>query len=158
MALSSTRASLERLGAELSVVAWAFVLGALMRRSETIQTLAQGLFSPETPALLLIALIVYGILATVSIGGHPIVAASVLLAVLGAGSGQLTDTVLFASVVLGWGCSSMIGPAALNLMMTSLMFQVSRRSLIVSINTVLNVVFASFGIAVLTGINAWLRV
>ena len=154
LALRRTRESLDRLGAEISIVAWAFALGTVMRASPTVEQLVQGLFGPETAVLLLVAIIVVGMLFAVSLGGHPIVAASILLAVFGGTDTALTDLVLCGAVLLGWACASMIGPATLIVIVASGMYRVDRGSLILSRNTLLNVFFALTGVVLLTALNA----
>lgn len=155
-ALRRTRESLDRLGAEISIVAWAFAFGTVMRASPTVEKLVQGLFGPETMVLLLIAIIVGGMLLAVLLGGHPIVAASILLAVFGGTDTALTDLVLCGAVLLGWACASMIGPATLIVIVASGMYRVDRGSLILSRNTLLNVFFALMGVVLLTALNALL--
>ncbi|PMR72294.1 hypothetical protein [Billgrantia endophytica] len=152
-ALRHTRERLDRLGTEISIVAWAFALGTVMRGSTTVELLVQGLFGPETAVLLLVMIIVAGMLITVVIGGHPIVAASIMLAVFGSAETWLTDIVLCGAVLLGWACSSMIGPATLIVIVASGMYRVERSSLILSSNTLLNLFFALIGVLFLTALN-----
>jgi hypothetical protein len=153
-ALQQTRERLDQLGAEISIVAWAFALGTVMRGSSTVELLVQGLFGPDTAVLLLVTIIVAGMLIAVVIGGHPIVAASIMLAVFGSADTGLTDLVLCGAVLLGWACSSMIGPATLIVIVASGMYRVDRSSLILSRNTLLNVMFALTGVVLLTVLNA----
>lgn len=154
VALKKTRQSLDVLGAEISIVALAFALGTVMRDSPTVQQLVQGLFGPEIAALFLIAMIVAGMLLAAMIGGHPIVSASILLAVFSAADTALTDLILCGAVLLGWACSAMIAPAGLIVIVATGMFQIDRRSIIFSRNTLVVLLFASLGILALTAVNA----
>ena len=153
-ALTATGRSLGRLGAEISIVAWAFTLGAVMRASPTVEGAVRGVLTPDIPAPLLVAGIVAGMMAVVVMGGHPIVIASILLAVFASVETQVHDLVVGAAVLLGWGCSAMIAPAGLIMIVSTGMFGVRRASVIFSDSAVLLVGFAGAGIGLLAALNA----
>lgn len=154
-ALRETRASLDRLGAEISIVAWAFTLGAVMRASPSVEQAVRGVLEPGVPAALLVLGIVASMMLVVVLGGHPIVVASILLAVFASVETQLHDLTVGAAVLLGWGCSAMIAPAGLIVIVATGMFGVSRRSVILSRSSLAQVGFALVGVCMLTGLN-WL--
>ncbi len=153
-ALAATGRSLRRLGAEISIVAWAFTLGAVMRASPTVEGAVRGVLTPETPTPVLVAGIVAGMMAVVVMGGHPIVIASILLAVFASVETQVHDLVVGAAVLLGWGCSAMIAPAGLIMIVSTGMFGVRRASVIFSESALLLVAFAGAGIGLLAVFNA----
>lgn len=155
-AVRHTRANLDRLGPEISIVALAFTLGAVMLVSPTVNAAISGVIGPEIPAPLLVAGIVASMMAVVLIGGHPIVVASILLAVFASVETQLNDLFVAAAVLLAWGCSAMIAPAGLIIIVATGMFDVSRKSVIISRNGASAAVFAVLGIALLSVLNAWL--
>ena len=113
----------------------------------------RGVVTPDLPTGLLVAAIVLTMMAVVAIGGHPIVVASVLLAIFVNVDTPLNDLVVAMSVLLGWGCSAMIAPAGLIIIVSTAMFEISRKSVIVSANARLVVVNVALGIAALTLLN-----
>lgn len=153
-ALRLTRANLDRLGPEISIVALAFTLGAVMLASPTVSTAIGGVLGPELPAPLLVAGIVASMMGVVLIGGHPIVVASILLAVFASVRTGLDDLFVAAAVLLGWGCGAMMAPAGLIIIVSTGMFEVSRQSVILSRNALSAVVFAVLGIVILSALNA----
>jgi len=156
LTIRQTRANLDRLGAEISIVALAFTLGAVMLISPTVNEAISGVLGPDIPAPLLVAGIVAVMMATVLIGAHPIVIASILLAVFASVETRLDDLFLAAAVLLGWGCSAMIAPAGLIIIVSTGMFDVSRKSVILSRNARSAAVFAALGIGLLSALNALL--
>ncbi|MGM0561214.1 MAG: hypothetical protein ACQETX_09140 [Pseudomonadota bacterium] len=156
MALRSTRRSLDALGAEISIVALAFTLGIVMRDSPSVAELVQGVFSPDISAEILIALIVAAMMLAASLGSHPIVAASVLLAIFSTADSELADLTLCGAVLLGWACSAMVAPAGLILIVASGMFGIDRRKLILSSNTLAVLLFAALGVLSLIVLNTFI--
>ncbi len=153
-ALVRTRGNLDNMGAEISIVALAFTLGAVMLASPTVQQVVAGFLGPGIPSLLLIAGIVAIMMAVVLVGGHPIVIASILLAVFASADTGLDSLFVAAAVLLGWGCGSMIAPAGLIIIVSTSMFNVTRRDVILSRHAWTLVAFASAGIALLTLLDA----
>lgn len=152
--LHATRANLDRLGPEISIVALAFTLGAVMLASPTVSEVIGGVLGPDLPAPLLVTAIVATMMAVVFLGGHPIVIASILLAVFASVETALEDLTVAVAVLLGWGCSAMIAPAGLIIIVSTGMFGVPRKSVILSRNALQAVALAVLGIALLSALNA----
>lgn len=154
VAITTARQGLDVLGAEVFIVALAFALGSVMRTSPTMQHLVQGLLGPDLPAVALIAIIVAGMVVAGVAGVHPIVAASILLAIFIDADVPLADLTLSGAVLLGWACSAMIASVGLIIIVAAGMFQVPRRDMIFGRNMVLVLLFAMLGTLALTVLNA----
>lgn len=153
-ALHATRRSLERLGPEISIVALAFILGVVMRASPLGDAIVGQLLAWHLPAWALIGLIVGGMCLAAAAGLHPMVAASVMLAVFAGTDAGLADLVLMGAVLLGWTCGAMIAVAGLIMIVASSMFAVPRRSLIFGANLRAVLSMAVVGSGLLAGLNA----
>lgn len=151
--IAVTRRGLDGLGAEISVVALAFTLGAVMRASPSVQEMTEGLLGTGLPSLLQIALIVGGMIAAAAVAIHPIVAGSVLLAVFTSTDTGMADLILAGAVLLGWSCGAMVAVAGLLLMVAANMLSITRQQMILGRNMVLVMLFAATGTLILTALN-----
>ncbi len=155
--VASTRASLNLIGAEVSIVALAFTLATVMKFSPTVELLTVSILAPELPALLLISIIVGGMILGGVAGIHPIVTGSVLLAVFAVPESGLADLSIVGAVMLGWACGAMVAVAGLILMVATNMLRLSRREMILGRNLALVGLFAATGTLLLTLMNAVLN-
>lgn len=79
---------------------------------------------------------------------HPIVAASVLLAVFSADSAGVSDLALMGAALLGWSSAAMLSYSGLLVIVATFMFNVRRDELIFGRNMLLALAYAA--IATLT--------
>lgn len=152
--ITVARRGLDGLGAEITIVALAFALGAVMRASPTVEGLVEGLLGTGLPPLLQLTLIVGGMIAAAAAAIHPIVAGSVLLAVFTSTDTGVADLILVGAVLLGWSCGAMVAVAGLLLMVAADMLSITRQEMILGRNMVLVLLFAATGTLILAALNA----
>lgn len=149
-----TRRSLDGLSAEISIVALAFILGSVMRASPQVGHVGDLVAALNVPGGLLVPLIVIGIAGAASLSIHPMVAASVMLAVIGGSAMPLSDLVFMGAILLGWACGAMVAVAGLIMIVAASMFGVPRRDLVLGRNLVLVLLFGATGSILLALLDA----
>lgn len=96
----------------------------------------------------ILTLIGCGMAAAAMLSIHPIVAASVLLAVFSADSAGVSDLALMGAALLGWSSAAMLSYSGLLVIVATFMFNVRRDELIFGRNMLLALAYAA--IATLT--------
>lgn len=125
---------LPRMGDELLIFAGALVLGDLITTSGVADVVACGLRLADWPVAL-VPFLGFGLGPLLALAGlHPIVAGTVLLALLGPVSGELPDLVEIQVVLFGWMAGAMVSYASLSIVAASGFFDVPVRRLVLGVN------------------------
>lgn len=133
-ALLAAGRDLPRMGDELLIFTGALVLGDLITTSGVADLVAAALELERWP-LPLVPLLGFALGPPLALAGlHPIVAATVLFALLEPVAGQLPDLVEIQVVLFGWMAGAMVSYASLSIVAASSLFEVPARRLVLGVN------------------------
>ncbi|MWD25883.1 hypothetical protein E0K89_000110 [Aquicoccus sp. SCR17] len=150
---AATAARITNIGADVAIVALAFTLGLVLRESPAVAELiaASGLNALSPLAILF--LVPLSMIAASMLCVHPIVSASIMLAVFAGRHPGLADVVLVGAVLVGWSASAMVAFSGLLLMVTMSFGGLTRGQLILGRNMIFAPAFASLGALLLNALN-----
>lgn len=133
----ATRGRLQGVGAEVAVVALAYVLGLMVRASPSISHAVDAAGLDALPGLAILFAIPFGMIAASMLSIHPIVSASLLLAVFAGRHEGVGDLALMGAALTGWASAAMVSYSGLLVMVTAGMGAVGRGQIILSRNLLL---------------------
>lgn len=140
--LQVTRMRIKRVGLEIGIVALAFMLGLVLRDSPTVDALVMYLQLDGIPGPLLLLLIPAAMIVSGLLAVHPIVSASLLMALFAGNHSGVSDLALLGATLAGWSAAAMLSYSGLLMMVTTSVTAVPRSRLILSRNTLFGPAFA----------------
>jgi hypothetical protein len=133
-ALAAAGRDLPRMGDELLIFTGALLLGELITTSGVADLVAATLQLERWP-LPLVPLLGFALGPPLALAGlHPIVAATVLFALLGPVAPELPDLVEIQVVLFGWMAGAMISYASLSIVAASSLFELPVGRLVLGVN------------------------
>jgi hypothetical protein len=155
-ALGATRRGLAGIGGEMSIITLAMMLGAAFEGALADSPSGWGLARLDLAPAAVIGLttglmIVGGIVAI-----HPIVSATVLLALYTSLSFAVADVVYMEAVLVGWGLGSMVSVSGISVIMAGAMVKVPPERLIRRENLAFVAILGSVAVILLTVLNDYL--
>lgn len=151
--VAGTVARITDLGADVGVVALAFMLGLVLHGSPLVETLVAASGLGTLPPVAILFLVPLGMIATAMLCVHPIVSASVMLALFAGRHPGLADVVLMGAVLVGWAASAVVAFSGLLLMVTMTFGDFTRRQLVLGRNIVFAPAFAALSALLLAALN-----
>jgi len=125
---------LPRMGDELLIFAGALLLGELITTTGVADVVAGWLRLTQWP-LPLVPLLGFALGPPLAVAGlHPIVAATILFALLEPVAGALPDLVEIQVVLFGWMAGAMVSYASLSIVAASSLFEVPAGRLVLGVN------------------------
>jgi len=125
---------LPRMGDELLIFTGALMLGALITTSGIADVVATALRLQDWP-LPLVPLLGFALGPPLALAGlHPVVAGTLLFALLDPVSGALPDLVEIQVVLFGWMAGAMVSYASLSIVTASALFEVPSARLVLGVN------------------------
>lgn len=134
LALRGALGTLPRMGDELLLFTAALLFGALIATSGAPTSIVEVLRLDAWPVVLVPALLLALGPVMAVVGLHPIVAGTVLFALMQPLDARLPDLVEIQIVLFGWTCGAMVSYASLSVVAAAGFFQVPLRALVMSVN------------------------
>ena len=150
-------ANFGRLSDELLIVTGATMLGAAIAALPWVQSIGQSVTPGLVAGPTLIAVLVVTLVGLGQLGLHPMIGASILLPVLAHGNFELAPPVLVATAVFAWGLSANVAIWTLPVAAAASNFAVPIHQVSTRRSYVYAGIYLVLGLALLAGINAWLR-
>jgi len=153
-ACRSTYHGLGNVGGEIGILTFSVILGVVFKAALAQSGLAPdlALLTPSAPAV--IAVIIAGMCVAGFFGIHPIVSATVLLALVANLPHGVADLALMMAILTGWGLAAMISISGISVVLSSVLFQVPPERLILKQNIILVAVFGVIAIMLIILVNS----
>ncbi|WP_436640790.1 hypothetical protein [Microbaculum sp. FT89] len=151
--LRYTAQRIRNIGAEVGILALAFMLGLVVRSSPAVSDAVAASGLAHAPGLLILFIVPLGMIGAGMLSVHPIVSASLMLAVFSGQNTGVSDLALMGATLVGWSASAMLSFSGLLLMVTTSLGDVPRSQLIFGRNILVALIFATLGALVLALLN-----
>jgi MFS family permease len=152
--LRVTKGRIVNVGPEIAIVALAFMMGLVLRDSSTLSESVARFGIGEMPSALVLILVPLAMIVSGLLSVHPIVSASLLMAVFAGNHAGVSDLALAGATLVGWSVAAMVSYSGLLVMVTASVTAVSRSQLILSRNIIFVPTYALVASLILVALNS----